>query len=110
MVPPERVLPFYSDLIPDTLNKEYLSITGANHIGFIDDFIARFAEWLGFDNPKEIEFEEQRRISSRYFTAWFEYHLRSLDEYFTYIFGEDAQSDLDTGILSDLRYMYSTYS
>jgi predicted dienelactone hydrolase len=107
MVPPERVLSYYSDIIPDTLNKEYLSITGANHIGFIDDFVARFAEWLGFDNPKEIEFEEQRRISSRYFTAWFEYHLRSLDEYFTYIFGEDAHSDLDTGILSDLRYMYS---
>ena len=107
MVPPERVLPYYSDLIPDTLNKEYLSITGANHIGFIDDFVARFAEWLGFDNPKEIEFEEQRRISSRYFTAWFEYHLRSLDEYFTYIFGEDAQSDLDSGILSDFRYMYN---
>ena len=107
MVPPERVLPYYSDFIPDTLNKEYLSITGANHIGFIDDFVARFAEWLGFDDPKEIEFEEQRRISSRYFTAWFEYHLRGLDEYFTYIFGEDAQSDLDAGILSDLRYMYS---
>ena len=107
MVPPKRVLPYYSDLIPDTLNKEYLSITGANHIGFIDDRVARFAEWLGFDNPKEIEFEEQRRISSRYFTAWFEYHLRNLDEYFTYIFGEDAQSDLDAGILSDLRYMYN---
>jgi len=104
MVPPERVLPYYSDLIPGTLNKEYLSITGANHIGFVDEFFARIAEWLGLDDPKEIEFEEQRRISSRYFTAWFEYHLRGLDEYFTYIFGEEAQNDLDTGILSDLKY------
>jgi len=104
MVPPERVLPYYSDLIPDALNKEYLSITGGNHIGFIDDFVARFAEWLGLDDPKGIEFEEQRRISSRYFTAWFQYHLRGLDEYFTYIFGEEAQNDLDAGILSDLKY------
>ena len=103
MVPPERVLPYYSDLISDDLDKEYLSITGGNHIGFIDDFVARFAEWLGIDDPKGIEFEEQRRISSIYFTAWFEYHLKNLDEYFPYIFGEDAQNDLDEGILSDLK-------
>lgn len=104
MVPPNRVLPYYSDFIPNTINKEYLSITGANHIGFIDDFLARFAEWIGLDDPKGIEFEEQRRISRRYFTAWFEYHLRDLDQYFTYIFGEKAQNDLNAGILSDLRY------
>jgi predicted dienelactone hydrolase len=104
MVPPEHALPYYTDFIPDSINKEYLSITGGNHIGFIDDFFARFAEWIGLDNPKEIEFEEQRRISRRYFTAWFEYHLKGLDQYFTYIFGENAQEDLNTGILSDLRY------
>jgi len=104
MVPPEHVLPFYSDLIPDTSVKEYLSITGGNHIGFIDEFFARFAEWLGLDKPRGIEFEEQRRISSKYFTAWFQYHLKDLDEYFTYIFGEEAQNDLDAGILSDFRY------
>ena len=44
MVPPERVLPYYSNLIPDTLNKEYLSITGGNNIGFVDEFYARIAE------------------------------------------------------------------
>jgi dienelactone hydrolase len=104
MVSPDRVLPYYSDLIPDTLNKEYLSITGGNHIGFIDEFFAWFAERLGLDNPKDIEFEEQRRISSKYFTAWFQYHLKGLDEYYTYIFGEEAQDDLNTGILSDLKY------
>jgi len=106
MVPPERVIPYYTDFIPDTLNKEYLAITGGNHIGFIDEFFARFAEWLGMDQTKGIEFEEQRRISSIYFTSWFEYHLRGVDGYFTYIFGEEAQSDLDAGVLSDLRYMY----
>jgi len=104
MVPPERVLPYYSNFIRDTINKEYLSITGGNHIGFVDEFFARFAEKIGLDDPNEIEFEEQRRISKRYFTAWFEYHLRGLDEYFTYIFGEEAQNDLKAGILSDLKY------
>jgi len=104
MVNPERVLTYYSDLVPDKLNKEYLSITGANHIGFIDEIFARFTEWLVLDDPKGIEFEEQRRISKRYFTAWFQYHLKDLEMYFTYIFGEEVQKDLDTGILSDLKY------
>jgi dienelactone hydrolase len=110
MVSPDRVLPYFSDLIPNTLNKEYLAITGGNHIGFIDEFFARFADRLGLDNPAGIEFEEQRRISSKYFTAWFQYHLRGLDEYFTYIFGEEAHDDLDTGILSDLQYIYHLIS
>jgi dienelactone hydrolase len=104
MIPPEHVIPFYSDIIPETSVKEYLSINGGNHIGFVDEFFARIAERLGLDEHKGIEFEEQRRISKRYFTAWFEYHLRGIDEYFTYIFGEEAQNDLDAGILSDLKY------
>jgi dienelactone hydrolase len=104
MVSPERVLPYYSDKISDTVNKEYLSINGGNHIGFVDEFFARFAEWVGLDGLKYIEFNEQRRISKRYFTSWFQYYLRDLDDYFTYIFGEEAQSDLGEGILSDLRY------
>ena len=104
MVPPANVVPFYTDLIPESSVKEYLSITGGNHIGFIDDFFARLAEFFGLDEPKGIEFAEQRRISRKYFTAWFQYHLKGLEEYYTYIFGEEAQNDLDAGILSDLRY------
>ena len=104
MVPPEKVLPFYTDFIPETTVKEYLSITGGNHIGFIDDLIARIAEWLGLDKPKGIEFAEQRRISKKYYTAWFQYHLKELDDYYTYIFGDEAQNDLDEEILADLRY------
>jgi predicted dienelactone hydrolase len=104
MVPPSRVLPYYSDLIPNTSYKEYLSITGGNHIGFIDEFFARIAEGFGLDNPRGIEFEEQHRISRKYFTAWFQYYLKGFEEYYTYIFGKEAQNDLDAGIISDLRY------
>ncbi len=104
MVPPEHVIPFYTDHIPETTVKEYLSITGGNHIGFVDEFIAMIAERLGLDEPKGIEFTEQHRVSKKYFTAWFQYHLKGLDEYYTYIFGEEAQNDLNTGTLSDLYY------
>ena len=104
MVPPEHVIPFFTEFIPDTSVKEYLSITGGNHIGFIDEFIARIAELLGIDKPKDIEFAEQHRISSKYFTSWFQYNLKGLTDYYTYIFGEDAQNDLNSGILTDLRY------
>ena len=104
MVPPEHVLPFYTEFITETSVKQYFSITGGNHIGFVDELFARIAEWLGIDEPKDIEFEEQRRVSRKYFTAWFQYHLKELDEYYNYIFGEEAQNDLDAGILTDLRY------
>ena len=104
MVPPERVIPYYVNFTGYDMVKEYLSIMGGNHIGFIDELYARIAEWLGLDKLHSIEFEEQRRISSKYFTSWFHYHLLDRTEYFTYIFGDEAMNDLHSGMLSDLRY------
>ena len=40
-----------------------------------------------------ITIEQQHTISSRYFTAWFQYHLKHLNEYYTYIFGAEAQEE-----------------
>jgi len=104
MVSSERVLSYYLNFTGYEMVKEYLSITGGNHIGFIDDFFARIAEWLGLDNPHAIEVEEQHRVSSKYFTSWFHYHLLDRTEYFTYIFGDETINDLHSGTLSDLRY------
>jgi predicted dienelactone hydrolase len=103
-VPPGSVLQLYTDFLSNDTVKEYLVITGGNHIGFIDEFYARFGQRFGIDNPPGITYEEQRTISSRYFTAWFQFHLKHLSEYYTYIFGDEAQHDLDEGLLSDLRY------
>lgn len=47
MVSPNRVLPYYFDFISNTPIKEYLSIEGANHIGFLDEFFVKIAELLG---------------------------------------------------------------
>jgi len=104
IVPPFRVLPYYYDYIPDTIVREYLAIEGGNHIGFIDERFAKLAEWMRIDKTRGIEFVEQHRISSKFFTSWFKYYLNGSNEYYTYIFGEDAQNDLQTGILSDLKY------
>ena len=103
-VPPASVLQMYTDFLSNSTVKEYLMITGGNHIGFIDEFYARFGQRFGIDSPPGISVEQQHTISSRYFTAWFQYHLRHLSEYYTYIFGVEAQHDLDEGILTDLRY------
>jgi predicted dienelactone hydrolase len=103
-VPPGSVLKMYTDYLSNSTVKEFLLITGGNHIGFIDERYARFGQRFKLDNPPGITVEQQHTISSRYFTAWFQYHLRHLSEYYTYIFGADAQHDLDTGVLADLRY------
>lgn len=102
MVRPELAAQYYS-LMPDTTPKEFVEIKGANHVGFIDDFYARVAAFLRLDKPNDIGFEAQRRVSSRYFTAWFQYWLKGLSGYSTYIFGQEAQKDLKSGVLSDLK-------
>ncbi|MEA1958826.1 MAG: dienelactone hydrolase family protein [Chloroflexota bacterium] len=89
-VPPERVSPYYFDLIPDTAAKEYIVIDGGNHIGFLDQVFAEVADSLDMDAPGTIGFEEQRRISGRYFTAWFQYHLKGIEGYRSYIYGDGA--------------------
>lgn len=103
-VPPERVFPFYSDLIPDTTVKEYVEIDGGNHIGFLNQEFAEtaehivqempeLAEIIGKDAPCTIGFEGQRRVSSIYFTSWFQYHLKGIDGYYRYIFGKEAAGE-----------------
>jgi len=104
LVPPDRVREIYSDSLTNNTIKEYLSITGGNHLGFIDEQYASVGQRWGIDNPPGISVEQQHNISRIYFTAWFQYHLRHLDEYYTYIFGEEAQQDLETGILAEFLY------
>lgn len=89
-VPPERVLPFYTYLIPATTTKEYIVINGGNHIGFLTWNFAEIANYFGKELNASVGFEEQRRISGYYFTSWFQYNLKGLEEYYTYIFGDNA--------------------
>ena len=97
----------YYNLIPSTTAKEQLVIAGGNHIGFFDTDIAPLFQimvLLGMDNPSTISVEQQHAISRGYYTAWFQYYLKGITEYRTYIFGGKAQSDLNTGVLTALEY------
>ena len=97
----------YYNLIPATTVKEQLVMNGANHIGFYDENIVPLFQWMiyfGLDNPSAISIEEQHRVSRKYYTAWFQYHLKGITGYDTYIFGDEAQADLSNRVLSDLEF------
>ena len=100
----EYVADIQIDIYVNNKEKEYLVINGGNHIGYIDYFYARFAEWLGLDENHGIEFSEQHRISSKYFTSWFYYFLKDQEEYYPYIFGIEAINDYNSGILSEFKF------
>jgi dienelactone hydrolase len=101
LVPPADARPFYDAVIPDETIKEYVEINGGNHIGFLDETYAGIATILKIDNPIGIAFAEQRRLSGKYFTAWFQFYLKGLPGYYTYLFGPEAQDDHDSGKLSE---------
>jgi dienelactone hydrolase len=86
----EHVLYFYTNLIPDTTTKEYIEIKSGNHIGFLNQNFAEIAVQLEISSNISIGFEEQRRLSSRYFTSWFQYYLKGIEGYRGYICGDDA--------------------
>jgi len=97
----------YYNLIPGTTAKEQLVINGANHIGFYDEDVVCLFEWMitfGLDHPASISIAEQHRVSQKYYTAWFQYYLKGITGYGTYILGDEAQDDLNTGVLTALEY------
>jgi dienelactone hydrolase len=105
------------NLIPDSTPKSYVEINGGNHVGFFNELIYDYdeASFALYDTPilllfqmmdsePTISMKYQHRISRKYFTAWFQYFLKDLYEYETYIFGETAENDLNSGVLSDWEY------
>ncbi len=104
MVPPANARPYYDAVIPGVTIKEYVEINGGNHIGFLDETYAEIATILKIDTPIGIAFAEQRRLSGKYFTAWFQYYLKGLAGCYPYLFGQEAQDDYDSGKLHEWLY------
>ena len=102
-VPPETAEEYYN-LIPNSTVKELIEINGANHIGFLDGPLASLVWFL--DYIPDIDNDEQRRISSKYYTSWFNYFLKDQSGYAPYLVGAEAQNDYDTGVLSKLMFKF----
>jgi len=104
-VQPNWVEAAYDD-VPNTTTKEFLVIEGASHGGYIDTWIAPVADaieqLLGGGNT--CGFDEQHRRAQKYFTSWFQYHLKGISGYSDYILGGvEVQNDLVNGILIQLK-------
>jgi pimeloyl-ACP methyl ester carboxylesterase len=83
--------------------KELLIINGTFHdLGIWN--AGNEPDWLGlipgYDPVKQ---EYYRNTTTRYFISWFNYYLYNYSDYQPYIYGNEAWSDLEFGVLSDLE-------
>jgi hypothetical protein len=101
-VKPENALGSYNDLGSGT--KEFLQITGADHLQFIT-----MRNSLGAASARmpvstaTISREEQQKIASKYFIAWLGYYLKGDTKYSDTLFGNGVKGDLKSGLLSDFK-------
>ena len=101
---PRWVHAAYED-IPGATSKAYVEINGGSHAGFIDAWVLSFGDGIErvLGGGIEIDVQEQHRVSQKYFISWFNYHLKGETGYGTYLFGAEAQADIESGVLSQLE-------
>lgn len=86
--------------------KQYLMISGANHNQYAD----RNPISGGFgDGTATISRAEQHRIARKYSTSFFNYYLKGQSEYYTYLYGEESNSDVVDGTLNFNLFHNLTY-
>lgn len=91
----------YYDAI--SAEKEMVIINGADHgLGI----------WRAGDEPFWFDYipiydpvkqELYRNTTTKYFTSWFNFHLKNSYGYQSYIYGQEAWKDIETGVLSELE-------
>ncbi len=103
-VKPANVYELYN-MVPAS-KKEYVVINGASHVGYLDLWVCPIGDLieqvLGGQNV--CGFEEQHQVASRYFTSWFQYYLKDIKDYKTYIYGSEAEEDLANQTLTKLKH------
>lgn len=75
-------------------------IKGAGHLDFIEQFVDQGAFGLllcpkGSRDPAEV-----RAIARRYYTSWFNVHLKGLNEFDKYYHGEFSKEDEEAGLVT----------
>jgi pimeloyl-ACP methyl ester carboxylesterase len=88
----------YNDMYPaaGSDHKAKWVLTDGNHCDFVDtdSALERFACYLvcaGTYSATRVQLVE------RYTTAWLNYYLRDQTDYYSYLYGQDAQGDIEAG-------------
>lgn len=77
-------------------HKAKLVISSGSHCDFMDtdSFLHRFGCYLFCGGQFSLE---RLELSERYTTAWFNYYLHDQVEYYTYLYGQEADEDVQAG-------------
>jgi len=74
-------------------------IDGASHCDFVD-FTSSLESFLCYLLCGGQYSAERVQLARRYTTAWLNYYLREQPEYFSYLYGEDAEADIEANLVT----------
>ena len=77
-------------------HKSLWVLADASHCDFVD-FTSSLERTLCYLICGGEYSEERGRLAKRYTTAWLNYYLRDQPQYFSYLYGEDAEADIQAG-------------
>jgi predicted dienelactone hydrolase len=86
--------------------KQIVVFEGANHMGYIDvgieyDVVTLATKAGTFtDKTATMPHKEQLRLGRKYLTAWMSYFLKGDLGYTSYLFGNQAQQDISSGLIT----------
>jgi dienelactone hydrolase len=86
----------YTDIYPlvGATHKASFLIGGASHCDFADPGNTFCSFTCGSTDPS------RTRLSQKYMTAWFNYYLHFNPEYYAYLYGANADSDVASGLIT----------
>lgn len=74
-------------------------IDGASHCDFVD-FTSSLESFFCYLICGGQYSAERVQLARRYTTAWLNYYLREQPEYFSYLYGEDAEADIQANVVT----------
>ncbi|HVK99369.1 MAG TPA: hypothetical protein VM553_06120 [Dongiaceae bacterium] len=86
-------------------SRQFILINGGNHVSFNDAGSLADTGGQAFDCKAVIDtVDHHQRLSRRYFTAWFDYFLKNDATVLPYIFGDQAEQDLASELITALEF------
>ncbi len=100
VAPPEDNSQILYEYLVD-VPSQFVNISGGNHNQYGDQDPP--SGGMG-DGEATISRDEQQRIACKYATAFFNYYLKGQEEYYTYLYGAEAQNDLNSGVIDSNQF------